>query len=489
MEHELAAAGLTTVATVALVVLIAGLTFGRIKQPPLVAYILAGLILGPVTGFIAPSATIRTLAEFGVLMLLFIIGVKLDLQGFRAVWRIATAVTLAEIFAATAIAWIFGHFLDWSTGLVLFFGFALALSSTAVVSQIIPTLPESCLRAGNITLAILIAQDLALAPMIQILSTFAAAESGSGALTLSVLRTVFAVALLALAVWWLSQGEPRNRLRRFFIQLRHNEQLAPTAGLFLCFGAAAISGWLGLSAAYGAFLAGLLCGNSAGRELILRQMEPVQAILVMVFFFSIGLLLSPVFILDNLVPVLAALAFVMVVKTLINFLVLRRLGEDHECALTSSALLSNIGEFSFLLASVGISLGLAHGEQASLVISVAVLSLLVSPLYLLVAQNSHSLALLEVPIHNFFASRFKRSQTADTDSSDNDSSGNEFSDNDSSDTEFSDNDSANPDPFSSSESHSNESHSRHSHSRDSSPSTSDPHEMSRASAEDKNQTE
>ena len=398
-EAHHAAAGLTEVATIALCVLVGGLLFSRLKQPPLVAYILAGVILGPLTGMIEAGQAIRTLAEFGVLMLLFVVGIKLDLARFREVWRIATITVVIQIAGAVAIAWVISAFVGWGWGLTLFFGFALALSSTAAVVQILPGLGEKARRCGQVTLAILIAQDFAVAPMIQIISAAAALEEGGGNVIAAFVRLAGAVLLMVVLVWWLSKGEPRNRLRRFFGALSQNEQLAPVAGLFLCFGAATAAGWLGLSAAYGAFLAGLLAGNSAGRDLTLRQMEPVQIVLVMTFFFSIGLLLDLSFIWDNFALVLAALSFVMVVKTLINFLVLRALKESPGDALLSAAMLSNIGEFSFLLATVGLALGLADAESGSLVVAVTVLSLAVTPIYLALARQTYSIALAEVPIH------------------------------------------------------------------------------------------
>ncbi|MDA8000736.1 MAG: cation:proton antiporter [Alphaproteobacteria bacterium] len=398
MQELHIASSLTTVATIALVVLVAGLVFARLKQPPLVAYILAGVILGPVTNQIHSGAAIEILAEFGVLMLLFVVGMKLNLAEFKKLWKLATITTIIEITGAVAIAGILSLIFNWSLGLALFFAFALALSSTAAAVQMLPSL-ENSKRCGQVAIAILIAQDLAVAPMIQIISTAATLEEGGGGLALSFARLVAAVALLAVFIWLLARRAPETILRRFFAALRKNEQLAPVAGLFLCFGAATVAGWLGFSAAYGAFLAGMLVGNSAGRTLILRQMEPVQSVLVMIFFFSIGLLLDLEYIFENRWLVVAALSFVMIVKTLINFLVLHRLGETAHNAFLTSTVLSNIGEFSFLLATVSISLGLADSESGKLVIAVTVLSLAVAPLYLYLGLRSNHLALYEVPMH------------------------------------------------------------------------------------------
>jgi CPA2 family monovalent cation:H+ antiporter-2 len=154
-----------------------------------------------------------------------------------------------------------------------------------------------------------------------------------------------------------------------------------------CFGAATLSGSVGLSAGYGAFLAGLVLGNSDHGEAFEHGAQPIQAVLLMVFFLSVGLLLDVGFLWENIGQVLFLVAMVLVFKTLLNIAGLRLLGLDWPRVVLSSVMLAQVGEFSFVLAGMGLHLGLLDAATGQLVVAVTVLSLAVTPLWVGVARR------------------------------------------------------------------------------------------------------
>ena len=392
MESAQEHAQLTALAIVVLAALACGMTMQRLKQPAVVGYIVAGVILGPSGfGLVENRALIQMLAELGVLMLLFFIAMELSLRGIRTVWKIALFTTLLQIGAGLAAMTGVGWVLDWDLPQILLLGFVVALSSTAVAVKMLEEIGELRSRVGQVTIGVLVGQDLAVVPMMVIVGSF----EGGGEIEIDALAKVAAsMVFLALLIVYLSR---RRRIRLPFSKLiGNNPDLLPLAGLFFCFGAAAITGLLGLSVAYGAFLAGLVVGNSTARRTMMRNTAPIQSVLLMVFFLSIGLLIDLRYIWDNIWTVVTILLFVTVLKTALNVGVIRLLGETWPRAFLSGVLLAQIGEFSFVLAALGLAAGAVSYEAQRLIVSVTVLSLIFGPLWLESARRLHRIALMGV---------------------------------------------------------------------------------------------
>jgi CPA2 family monovalent cation:H+ antiporter-2 len=383
---------LTGLAIVALAALVCGAAMHRLKQPPVMGYILAGAILGPTgVGVVENREFISLLAELGVLMLLFLIGMELSLRAVREVWRVALATTAVQILVGVLAMSALGAILDWPLPRTLLLGFVIALSSTAVAIKMLEEIGELRTRTGQITIGILVAQDLAVVPMMLIIGAF---RDGGAFGVEALLKVALSVGFLAALIVYLLR---RQRLRLPFAKaFGNNPDLTPLAGLGFCFGAAAASGLLGLSPAYGAFLAGLIIGNSTSRRVMIHHTAPIQAILLMVFFLSIGLLIDFPYILDNLATVLLIVAFVAVLKTGLNILVIGFLGQPWPRAILAGALLAQLGEFSFVLAALGLETGAIADETYRLIVSVTVLSLLGSPFWLETARRLHRVALLGI---------------------------------------------------------------------------------------------
>ena len=383
---------LTGLAVVVMLALLCGMIMQRFRQPAIAGYIIAGVILGPSgLSLVEDREAIQQLAELGVLMLLYLIGMELSLRGARQVWKIALALTAMQIGVGLLAMLGLGALLDWPTPRIVLLGFVVALSSTAVAIKMLEEIGELRTRIGQITVGVLIAQDLAVVPMMLVVGSFGV----GGTIGLdAVVKVVLSIAFLGLLIVYLS-GRQRIRLP-FAKMVGKSVDLTPLSGLAFCFGAAALSGLLGLSAAYGAFLAGLVIGNSTSRRVMIHHTAPIQSVLLMVFFLSIGLLIDMGFIWKNFWVVMTIVAFITVFKTALNVGGLRLLGESWPRALLSGVLLGQIGEFSFVLAALGVAVGSVSADNYRLIVAITVLSLIFSPLWLEIARRLTRIGLMGV---------------------------------------------------------------------------------------------
>lgn len=380
---------LTEIAIVVTAALGCGIVLEKFKQPSIVGYILAGVILGPsLLGFIENRESVATLAELGVLMLLFVVGMELSVRPFVKIWHISVACIGMQVLGGLAIAFPLAYLFDWPLNLTLLLAFVFALSSTAVAVKMLDTIGEMHTGTGRLTIGVLVAQDLAIVPMILIIRGLS--PTATIGITFVISKVIIAVGLLALLVWYLSRKE-RIRLPFLRMVVGHTD-LTPLVGLAFCFGASAIAGLVGLSAAYGAFLAGLVMGNSHERQSIIDRMTPIYSVLLMVFFLSIGLLLDLGFVWENLSKVLMILLFITIGKTALNISILHFLRRPWTMSFLSGVVLAQLGEFSFLLTTVGQDVGIVTEYGTNLIVSLTVLSLTLSPLWLLTAKRLHDLA-------------------------------------------------------------------------------------------------
>ncbi len=373
---------LTAIAVIGLAALLCGMVMTRLRQPVLVGYILAGVLLGPsAIGLVMDRERISLFSEIGVLMLLFLIGMELPLKSFLRVWRPALACTLLQIVGALCFGYLLSLLLGWPQEGAIIAGFAMALSSTAVAIKILEETGEMDSETGRLTLAVLIAQDLAVVPMMLVVRDL----SQGGFSVMGFATVLLAVAFLVVCLIYLDR---RGGLRLPIVsRISGNADLRAVAALGLCLGAAAISGLLGLSPAYGAFLAGILIGNTDHSEEMIHSTQPIQSLFLMVFFLSVGLLIDLGFIWDNLGKVVIWLIVVTLFKTALNIGVLRLLGNPWDRSVLSGVVMGQIGEFSFVLIATAVSLGLMPEDRHKLAVAVIALSLMVSPLWLATARR------------------------------------------------------------------------------------------------------
>ncbi len=386
---------LTEIALVVLAALGCGILLERIRQPAVLGYILAGVLLGPsLFALVESRENVAILAELGVLLLLFLIGLELSLQEFKKVWHISIICTLLQLAGSLAVAMLIAKLFALSFGLSVLLGCSIALSSTAVAVKMLEGIGELHTETGRLTIGILIAQDLAIVPIILVLRSMGAPVFDY----LVIAKIMISVGLLAALILFLSR---RESLKLPFSKLvAGHEELLPLMSLAFCFGLAAISGLIGLSAAYGAFLAGLILGNTSERHALRSYTKPIQSVLIMVFFLSIGLLMDLQFIWANLLKVVMLLSFITIGKSLLNIGILHTLGQPWRRSFLTGLLLAQMGEFAFLLTTVGLETNLIDANGSKLVISLAALSLAFSPFWLTGARRLIKLAPRDVASFN-----------------------------------------------------------------------------------------
>lgn len=367
---------LTQLALILAAAFAGGALLQRLRQPVLVGYILVGVILGPsVLGLINDEHQIKILAEMGILLLLFVVGMELDLKKFAPVYRLAMITTAAQIGAGLLIALILGNIFDWPLTRVLLLGFAVSLSSTAVAIKMLQDMGETNTTLGRGAIGILIAQDIAVIPMLLIMS----ALDGGSVNLLDIFKIFLAIGFMAALIFTLNKKP--HWFSNIAALLPAQNQTALVA-LALCFSAAALADLLGLSGGYGAFLAGLIIGNTTERHAYEINITPIFDVLMMVFFLSIGLLIDLPFIEEKFLRIAALLGAVMFMKTVLNIGILRSLGLSQRNSIVMGATLAQIGEFSFILAALGLASGAIQDTGYKYVISIIALSLVITPIWL-----------------------------------------------------------------------------------------------------------
>lgn len=352
----------------------------RLRQPALIAYIFAGFVLGPhVLGVIHDQAEITFLAELGILLLLFVVGLELDLRNFISVYKVAVITTLLQIAGGLCAAGLIGLIFDWPLVRILLIAFAMSLSSTAVAIKLLENLGGMNAPSGRTAIGILVAQDLAIIPMLLIIGSFAQGSFNPW----SLLKIGAAIGVMGGLMYALTSKMISFNLPAWLqpSQTPPDSQSVIKA-LAYCFSAAAFSGALGLSASYGAFLAGLVLGSTQDRDQLEIQVRPVFDMLMMVFFLSVGILLDFEFIFSNFTEIFLTLLVIMIVKTTLNVWTLRFLGVERRNALVMGTLLGQIGEFSFVLAALGLSVGAIEDDGYKFVVTLIALSLAATPAWL-----------------------------------------------------------------------------------------------------------
>jgi CPA2 family monovalent cation:H+ antiporter-2 len=376
------------IAISAFIALAGGILFFRLKQPSVLAYVLTGVVVGPsCLGMIESREQVSLFAELGVLLLLFVIGMELNIKTFKKHLFVSSmCVILQMAFGLTASA-LLSVFFNWPIYFTIALGFVAALSSTAVVMNLLEGINMTKSSVNSLTVGILIAQDIAVIPMIL---TLQALVSGSHDWTLFA-KIVVALGFMAILISYLN-NRPVSSFNLKTI-LGDNKDLYMLASLSICFIAAAIAGGIGVTAPYGAFLAGLTIGNISGNNnLLVESIHPIQKLLLVVFFVSIGMLLDLQFVWDHVFLISIILITFTFIKTLTNIYILRFLKIGMAHASFVGIALAQLGEFVFLLTTI-----LDRQNNASFVfaqkclISLTVLSLGLSPLWLKLGRRINRL--------------------------------------------------------------------------------------------------
>jgi K+:H+ antiporter len=376
-----------------------GAIANRLRIPPLVGYLVAGVLAGSHTpGFVADQELAAELAEIGVILLMFGVGLHFSLKDLLSVRAIAVPGAIVQIIAATllgaALAWILG----WSMQAGLVFGLALSVASTVVLLRAMQERRLIETERGRIAVGWLIVEDLAMVLALVLLPAIAGAINGGGAndgaihaasdplaaylnlgvggvilLTLGKVAAFVAVMLIVgrRVIPWTLHAIAHTGSRELF-------RLAVLAiALGVAFGAAKL---FGVSLALGAFFAGMIMSESELSHRAAEESLPLRDAFAVLFFVSVGMLFDPMTIINDPLPLLATLAIIVVGKSLAAFFIVVAFGYPTGTALTISASLAQIGEFSFILAELGVGLGMLPEEGRDLILGGAILSILLNPL-------------------------------------------------------------------------------------------------------------
>jgi CPA2 family monovalent cation:H+ antiporter-2 len=347
----------------------------RLRLPPVVGYLVSGVVFGPYgLGLISGSDPVRHLAEIGVLLLMFTLGLEFDLSSFRRYRDVVLGGGSLQVLLTLVAAMVAGALLGWPVRTAFFLGCIMALSSTAVVLKslmqhgLLDTLP------GRLTVGILILQDLSVVPMM-ILLPIGGGSSGDVAVGLA---GAAGRAVLLLGLTFLLMQYVMPRLLQVIASARSPELLLLST-LTTCFGMAWLSHLMGVTYALGAFLAGLILGGSEYAQQMTADLAPFREVLSGIFFVAMGMLLNPAFALENWVSVTVVLAIILVGKTAITAAAVSGFGYPLPVALQVGINLAQIGEFSFLIALLGVQDGLITQDFYQVAIAASVVSMIVTP--------------------------------------------------------------------------------------------------------------
>jgi len=395
VHHEIAL--ISTIAVGLVYALIGGYIASRLHLPPLVGYLVAGIAVGPFTpGFVADAKLAPQLAEIGVILLMFGVGLHFSISDLLAVRRVALPGALVQVLATVALSFGLTRLWSWGIGAGLVLGLALSVASTVVLLRALETQGLLNSLSGRIAVGWLVVEDLFTVVILVLLPALAAllvehptnsvpADHGQWdlliTLGLALLKLVlFVVFMLAIGSRWL-----RWLLNR--VAATGSQELFTlaivAAAIGIGFGA---SEGFGLSFALGAFCAGVVVGECGSGDRAAAELRPIQDIFNALFFVAIGMLFDPSILVREPLNVLAVVGVIVLGKAVVAFLIVVLLRYRIGTALIIAAGLAQIGEFSFILAELGIELHLLPGEAQSLIVAGALISIAMNSFFLRAAQ-------------------------------------------------------------------------------------------------------
>ncbi len=365
--------------------LILGVAAARLRLPALVGYLLAGVLIGPFTpGYVADVKLAAELAEIGVMLLMFGVGLHFSLADLLRVRRIAVPGAVLQITVATAMGGALSWFWGWPLGGALVFGLALSVASTVVLLRALEAQGILDSMNGQIAVGWLIVEDLAMVLVLVLLPALAGllgGNSGGGDGHLAwALAVTLAKAAAFIAIMLVVGRRAFPRLLAIVARTGSRELFTlcvVAAALGIAFAAAKL---FGVSFALGAFFAGMVLRESEFSHRAATESLPLQEAFAVLFFVSVGMLFDPLILVEQPLQIVAVVAIIIVGKSLAACALVLALKYPLSTALTVSASLAQIGEFSFILATLGVSLGLLPPAGQSLIVAGALISIALHPL-------------------------------------------------------------------------------------------------------------
>jgi K+:H+ antiporter len=376
---------ISTIVVALVLAFVFGVLAQRLRFSPLVGYLVAGILISPFTpGYVADQGIANELAEIGVILLMFGVGLHFSLEDLLSVGRIAIPGAIAQIAVATALGMGLAWWLGWSMSAGVVFGLALSVASTVVLLRAMQERRLLETERGRIAVGWLIVEDMAMVLTLVLLPALAPVLKAGATLSLFALALPVAITLGKVAAFvaimlivgkrvipWILHYVAHTGSRELF-------RLSVLAiALGVAFGAAML---FDVSFALGAFFAGMMLSESQLSQQAATESLPLRDAFAVLFFVSVGMLVDPTIVLREPIPVLVTVLIIVVGKSLAAFLIVRLFGHPTSTALTIAASLAQIGEFSFILAGLGIELALLPERGRDLILAGAILSILLNPL-------------------------------------------------------------------------------------------------------------
>ena len=357
----------------------------RLKMPPIAGYLLAGVVIGPATpGFVADSKLAAELAEIGVILLMFGVGLHFSLKDLLSVRKIAVPGAVVQIAAATTMGAALGLWLGWPLMGSLIFGLSLSVASTVVLLKALQSRDLVQTDRGRIAVGWLIVEDLVMVLALVLLPAIVAVQAGgadqgwapilksSGLIVLKVVgfiafMLIVGRRLIPSALHWAAHSGSRELFRLAVLAI----------ALGVAFGAAAV---FDVSFALGAFFAGMILGETQLSRRATEEILPLRDAFAVLFFVSVGMLFSPAVLIEQPLAVLATVAIIVFGKSVAAYGIVKLFGHPQQTSITVAASLAQIGEFSFILAALGVSLKVLPEPARDLILAGAMISILLNPL-------------------------------------------------------------------------------------------------------------
>jgi monovalent cation:H+ antiporter-2, CPA2 family len=362
-----------------------GVLAHRFKLPPLVGYLLAGIVLGPFTpGYVADQNIANQLAEVGVILLMFGVGLHFSLEDLLSVRGIAVPGAFAQGLVATPLGMALGRWLGWGTGAGVLFGLALSVASTVVLLRLLQERRLLETERGKITVGWLIVQDIAMVLVLVLLPGLAGLYKGlEAAPDLATIAGEIGIMLGKFAIFvavMLIVGKKLIPGLLHYVAHTGSRELFRLAVLSIALGVAyAAAELFGVSLSLGAFFAGMMLSESRLSQQAATESLPLRDAFAVLFFVSVGMLFNPSIMVAAPVALLATVLIILIGKSIAAYAVARLFGLPGPTALTISASLAQIGEFSFILAGLGLSLGLLPAEGRDLILAGAIITIILNP--------------------------------------------------------------------------------------------------------------
>ena len=354
----------------------------RIGLSPIAGYVVAGIVISPFTpGFVGDVDRLRLIADIGVVLLLFGIGVEFSIGAVRdAGWRLAAAATLQTAIVLAAGAGVVMT-LGWDRDAALFAGAAVAISSSTVIARLVTERGDASSGYARIAITWAIVQDLLAVALVGVLIAISDEGNVAESALLSLLK---AVALIAgMLVVGIRVVPP---LLDYFASHEARELFVlAIAGIAL--GAALVSEWAGLSLAFGAFIAGLVVSESAASHRVLHELLPARDVFGVLFFVSVGMLIDPAVFRDDPGTLFALLALIVLAKGIVVAVLARLAGQPRADAAMAGGLLANAGEFSFVLIGIALDRSVVDNDAFSAVVAATAISIVLAPLVTALARR------------------------------------------------------------------------------------------------------